>query len=130
MENKEKDSSRKPNKNLTLVLVGAVLVVAVLIIIVAMQKDKEGSSGLTGTKQPGKTDKTVLVDEEGVAIPDASVSFDDKNLEEVQIQGVGSAKVVIPGANPITADNVVITETGQVADNAGMVMGDNSPKQT
>jgi len=130
MENKEKDSNRKTNKNLPLIIVGVVLLIVVVIIIVAMQK-KGGDNGSTNNQQTGaQSDLPVLVDEEGEAIPEASVSFENEDLLEVEIPNVGTAKVVVPGTNPITSDNVVVTGTGVVAENAGMVMGENSPKQT
>jgi plastocyanin len=128
MENKEKDPNRKTNKNLPLIIVGVVLLIVVVIIIIAMQK--KGDETIGGRQTGTQSDAPALIDEDGEPIPEASVSFDDDDLLEVKVPNVGTAKVVVPGTNPITADNVVVTEDGTVAENAGMVMGENSPKQT
>jgi len=130
MENKEKDSGRKTNKNLPLIIVGVVLLIVVFVIIATMQK-RGGVNYPANNQQPGtQSDLPPLVDEEGAVVPDASVSFEDEQLLEVEVPNVGTARVLIPGANPITSDNVVVTDAGVPTQNDGMVMGDNSPKQT
>lgn len=132
MDNKEKDLAKKPSK-LPMIIIGAVIVIAIIAIAIAMNQKNNGE-----TNQPGNNDQAgqnqdngeVGVDGETTGSTDASVSASDDDLETVEVAGVGEAKVVVPGANPITADNVVITETGQVAQNDAVTMSENAPKQT
>lgn len=134
MENKEKDPNRKPSKNLPLILIGLVVLIAIIIIAVMMNKGQQGTNnpaGQTGT-QTGQVDQATGQTGEGdTDTPtNAAISLDDENLQTVVVPGAGEAKVVIPGANPITADNKVVTETGQITENSGVTMGENAPKQT
>jgi len=68
------------------------------------------------------------------AVPDASVSAADKNLtaapNAADIAVLKGAKVVVPGANPITTDNKVVTPEGKVTNNAATPMSSQAPHQT
>lgn len=133
MENKDKDMAKKPSKNIPMIVIGVIILVAIVVIAMAMNKrdggqtNPEANNGQVGQTQD---DGASGADGETPGSTDASVSADDSDLQTVEVEGIGEAKVVVPGANPITADNIVITETGQVAQNDAVTMSENAPKQT
>jgi plastocyanin len=51
-------------------------------------------------------------------------------LQPANIANLQGAKVAVPGANPITTNNKVVTATGQATDNTARPMSDTAPKQT
>jgi uncharacterized cupredoxin-like copper-binding protein len=125
MENTEK--TNKPSKGLTLVLIGIILVVVIIVIAVAVNKNKEALP----TDISGESEQQAQVSEQtGDEGPSAAVDINDESLQEVEVLNVGTAKAVVPGANPVTSDNVVITESGQIAQNEAPVMSENAPRQT
>ena len=127
MDNKEKDLSKSP-KNLPMILVGAALVVAVIVIALAM-RNKNVSPG-DGQPAPGQqTQEPGTVNQGEGDIVDASTPATSE-MQQVQVPNVGTAQVVVPGANPITADNVVVTPTGEATVNEGITAAENAPRQT
>ncbi len=133
MDNKEKDMAKKPSKNMPMIIIGVIIIVAIVIIAMAMNKKDGGDINAPANNNPvgeNQEDNAVGADGDTPGSVDASVSASDSDLQTIQVEGVGEAKVVVPGANPITADNVVVTETGQVAQNDAVTMSENAPKQT
>lgn len=61
---------------------------------------------------------------------DASTPIESGDFEQIEMAEVGPVTIVVPGANPISEDNVVLLNNGQVAKNTGTTAGDDAPKQT
>jgi len=129
MENKPTMNS-KPKK--MWVLLGVLAVIVIIIIVAAVSQKKPGvntPAETTGT--PGATTGTTTV-------PDASISSKTEGLvpapamttESGEVVSLKDAKVVVPGANPITTDNKVVTPEGKQTVNAARPMDANAPKQT
>jgi len=128
MENTEK--TKKPNKGLTMALIGVILVIAIIVIAVALNKN--GNNNLPNDlnnqeNQPQTSENVEGEDGPTNAATDVNSTGD---LVEVQVPNAGTAKVVVPGANPITSDNIVVTEKGTAAQSDAQVMSENAPRQT
>lgn len=50
--------------------------------------------------------------------------------EDAKLANLKGAKVAVVGANPITKQNIVVTETGNVTVNSSTPMSENAPRQT
>lgn len=119
------------NKQKLWILLGVVAVVLIIAIIFTLQNRSaapQTDSGSTGSQS----------DQASSGTPDAAVSLDDEELISVSTEGLAAeaaavlrdAVVVVPGANPITTDNKVVTMEGKVADSSARPMSDEAPKQT
>ena len=100
------------------------LILIILVIIFNLKKD---------TREP-KADfpynnEYFEIDIEDPAF-NASTPIESGDFEQVEMAGVGSVNVVVPGANPINEDNIVLLNDGQVAKNTGTMSGADAPKQT
>lgn len=108
-------------KKIILLLVG---LVALVVIIILVSKIK------ITTKPVVKEEvKAPLIGVSG-PIPDAAISTDNTELIDAKIPSLEGAKVVAPGANPITTENIVVTPTGQIATSSGRPMDPGTPRQT
>lgn len=61
---------------------------------------------------------------------DASTPIESGNFEQVEMAEVGKVTIIAPGANPISEDNIVLLNDGQVAQNTGTMGGKDAPKPT
>jgi len=115
------------NKNKLWIMLGVILVV-VIIIIVAATQGKKSVNGPSGNQPAGQTgdapDAAVEIDRDALA-PAPTTNEDGETVAALE-----DAVVVAPGANPITADNKVVTQEGTQTDNSAQPMSDNAPKQT
>jgi len=126
MENQENVSvgAKKPKK-LMFILAAALLLIIIIVIAVLASKKNQ-----TPTNNQGQntTENEAAVD--NGEPQDAATPADSASLQEANIANLEGAKVVIPGANPITTDNKVVTEKGQVTENNAQPMTETAPKQT
>lgn len=82
------------------------------------------------TKSTPKTEKLPPLTGVSGPIPDATISVEDPELIDAKIPSLEGAKVVAPGANPITTDNKVVTPTGEIATSSVRPMDPGAPRQT
>lgn len=131
MENKSTDSKSKK----MWILLGVLAVIVIIIIVAAVSQNKPGGNTPTGTT-PGGTTPTGTTGT--TTAPDASLTSKTEGLidapamttESGEIVSLKDAKVVVPGANPITKDNKVVTAEGKQTVNAARPMDADAPKQT
>lgn len=120
------NETNKPSKKKLFVLLG-ILVIAIALVVVASLSSQKGQN--TGNNNAGNENEAVA--EGASSTPDASAALEDiKPAEVTESQPLEDVKIIVPGANPVTADNKVVTETGQVTDNSAAPMSENAPKQT
>lgn len=112
-------------KNLFILL--GVIVVVVIIIIVAASKNKN-------MQAPTGEQNTAPATEETASTPaeEGDAAVVDENAEAVaDINPVLVDSVVeVPGANPITKDNKVVTQEGELVKNDVVPMSPEAPQQT
>lgn len=121
-QNKEKIGGNP--KQLKLIL-GVVLLIIIAVVIVVLTS-KKSAAPTTENNQP-VTEQTGT---ETTEVAEASTPINSEELIPVEVPNIKGAKVVVEGANAITTDNVVVTETGKVTDNVALPMSENAPKQT
>jgi len=120
------NETNKPSKKKLFVLLG-ILVIAIALVVVASLSGQKGQNN--GGNGAGNENQPAI--EDASSTPDASAVLEDiKPAEVSESQPLKDVKIVVPGANPVTADNKVVTETGQVTDNSAAPMSANAPKQT
>lgn len=127
MENQENVAvgGKKPKK---LMLIIALALLVIVVIAIALLAGKKNTTPVNNNNQAGQTagNETATNAEN----PDASTPANSASLQEANIANLEGAKVVIPGANPITTDNKVVTEKGVVTENNAQPMTETAPKQT
>ncbi|MFA5024010.1 MAG: cupredoxin domain-containing protein [Patescibacteria group bacterium] len=107
-----------------LILLGILVIIALLIFIII------------NIKISTKTNVTVETEPSGIipAGPDASVTVKNPEFQDatatVDIKSLEGAKVVVPGANPITVDDKVVTPEGRIATSTERPMEGDAPRQT
>lgn len=117
--------AKKPNK---LVLILAAVLLVVVIIVIAMLASKKNVAPTNNNQEAAvNQENPVETAQEG---QDAATPVNSASLQEANVANLEGAKVVVPGANPITTDNKVVTDTGQVTDNNAQPMTESAPKQT
>ncbi|MFZ2310639.1 MAG: cupredoxin domain-containing protein [Patescibacteria group bacterium] len=122
MENQVKEKKGGMTKQMQLILAAVLLVIIVAVIVVLAGQKKQSP---TTQNQPNQEQATATPD-----VADASTPANDEELTPVEIPNIEGAKVVIEGANAITPDNKVVTETGVVTENVVLPMAPTAPKQT
>lgn len=130
MENYEKtnDKTNDKDRGLTMALIGIILVIVVVVIVVSINRNDKNSSTNNST---GQTQNSNSDSNQDGTLSDASTDVNKvTDLEVVKVPNAETAKVVVPGANAITSDNIVVTELGTAAQSDGQVMGENAPRQT
>ena len=110
----------------------------ILIIVVAVsQGGKSGSNSVGTSNTPATTggssatntpvNAAVPVNTAGLApAPIATTT----SMSPAQVESLKTAKVVVTGANPIAADNKVLTTQGLPTNSAARSVDDSAPKQT
>ncbi len=139
MENKETtgDSlhTKSPsNKNKKLwVLLGVLLLMIIIIIIVVTQgrnnNSRQQAKTTAITASTGKTTANVAVSVKSKDLIPAPIAT-TTNLSKTQVANLKTAKVVVPGANPITKNNVVVTPQGLPTETNVRSIATSAPKQT
>lgn len=119
--------TNKPNKKKLLVLVGILIAAVIILIVAAAINSKKQGTGNTNQveNQPGTQTEV------STTTPDAAAVV--KEIEVAPItatQPLKDVKIVVPGANPITADNKVVTPEGKATNNSAAPMSAAAPKQT
>lgn len=89
-----------------MILVGVAVVAAVIVVVLEIQKNKDVS--LVAPNQPGQQTQESSVLREGDEGLVEAVAPIVSDMEQVELPNVGKAQVVIPGANLITSDNIVV----------------------
>lgn len=128
MENKDKEKVSGNAKQIKIIIAAVALVIAIAVIVVIASKNKPSSQIKNSDQNQGQVDTGQAVDTTEVV--DAVTTIDDKELIPVKIPNIEGAKVVVEGANAITTDNKVVTETGVVTENIVLPMSETAPKQT
>jgi len=113
------------HKKKLFILIGILIVVIAIIVIF-------GNQLKTKTKTPEPITTLPPISTSG---PDASVDLSNQELIPVTstvavIPILEGAKVVVPGANPITVDNKVVTPEGNITANEERPAEGNAPRQT
>jgi plastocyanin len=104
--------------------------VIIIIIIAAVQSSKNtNTSGVTGSNGSQNSQTAGSASSTTVA-PSATVSTASQGLQNANVANLKGAKVVVPGANPITTDNKVVTASGEVTANNVRSISANAPKPT
>lgn len=123
MENQVNQKKGGMTKQMKFILAAVLLVIVIAVIVV-----------LAGKKNKTPIIQNQPTQEQATATPevaDASTVVEStEELIPVEIPNIKDAKVVIKGANAITPDNKVITETGKVTENVVLPMSPTAPKQT
>jgi len=111
-------------KKLFILIVILAVAVIILIVVAAMNSNKPGiKEGQTENNQPGT--------EASTSTPDASAVVKETEVAPVTAtQPLKDVKIVVPGANPITVENKVVTPEGKVTENSAAPMSATAPKQT
>jgi len=127
-------SSNAKNKKI-FVLLGVLVLMIIIVIILAAQSKK--SISRTGAGQAVNTNQSANSSTTANAV--VSVKSDDltpapiatgTNLTKEGTANLKTAKVVVPGANPISSNNVVLTPTGEPTNASAQSTASNAPKQT
>ena len=107
------------------------IVILVLIILVILFNLKRTSDNIDVERTTGLPygNEYFEIDIDDPAF-DASTPIESGDFEKAEMDGVGEVTIVVPGANPISADNIVLLNNGQVAKNTGTMSGADAPKQT
>lgn len=122
MENQVKEKTGGMTKQMQFILAAVLLVIIIAVIVVLAGKKNEST---TTQNQPTQEQATATPD-----VADASTPVNTEELKPVEIPNIEGAKVVIEGANAITPDNKVVTETGKVTETSVLPMAPTAPKQT
>jgi len=96
------------------VLLGIIVVIVIIIIVAASQGKKQGTAP-TGENAPAGTEQTPGTTGQGTTTQD-------------QVVDMRGAKAEIPGANPITKDNKVVTPEGKQTKTDVIPMSADAPK--
>jgi plastocyanin len=123
MENQVKEKTGGMTKQMQFILAAVLLVIIIAVIVVLA--GKKNSSPAT-QNQPTTQEQATGTE----PVADASTPVNTEELKPVEIPNIEGAKVVIEGANAITPDNKVVTETGKVTENVVLPMAPTAPKQT
>jgi len=133
-DHKKDISSRTKNKRL-IILLGVLVLMIIIVLIVAAQGKK---SVTKNNNRRSLLNNSVNV---STSTANAAISVKTKNLKpapiatttnltKTEVANLKTAKVVVPGANPISSNNVVLTPTGAPTDSAARSIATNAPKQT
>jgi len=129
--------SQSPNaKNKRIfVLLGVLVLMIIIVIILAAQSKK--STSRTGAGQAVNTNQSAnssTTANAAVSVKSADLTpapiATGTNLTKEGATNLKTAKVVVPGANPISSDNVVLTPTGEETNNSVRSIASSAPKQT
>lgn len=128
MDNATKNSGaqNKPNTKMIGIILAVIIVLVLVIVLLSSKKGEE--------KNPEGTNNTVTEQTAGditggeVAPTGEGEMIETITTETGQVIPAG-AEVEVAGANPII-DNIVVTPTGQVANNASIPMSPDAPQQT
>lgn len=135
MDNKMDNKPVNPKNQRIWVLLGVLAVIIIIIIITVAQSNKsKNNSGLnksekTSAVKTGTTTANVAVTNKTPGLIPVTIPTSSK-LTKVQVENLKTAKVVVPGANPITKDNRVVTPQGLPTETSGRSIAPNAPKQT
>lgn len=123
-QSKEKIGGTK-QRNFIIIAIGLVVIIAAIVVLLSNKM----KTGQNQTNNP-----VTNQEEQNNEVVDASTPINSEEIKEdlkpVEIPNVEGAKVLVEGANAITPDNKVITETGKVTENVALPMSENAPKQT
>jgi cytoskeletal protein RodZ len=120
------NETNKETNNKKLFIIVGVLAVVFIVLIAVLLINKKTPTNQTSTTQTN-VDQTVGT----TTNTDASAATNEVTVAPVtKEQPLKDVKIVVPGANPITSDNKVVTKTGAATDNTAPVMSDSAPKQT
>lgn len=117
----------KMNKKTIMILIGVLVIIVALIVISSSKKD-------VGTQVPeaGQTnnEQAADVNQPGEQATNTPAAPGSPAASAAAVEELKEARVVVPGANPISKDNVVLTQTGEVAQNNLIPMAPGAPQQT
>jgi plastocyanin len=116
--------AKKPKKLMFILAAALIVIVIVLIAVLAGKKNTTQTNNNPEANTAGNQEAV------NTSTPEASTPSNTASLQEANIANLEGAKVVVPGANPITTDNKVVTATGQITENNAQPMTDTAPKQT
>lgn len=120
-----KNVPKMSTKTITIII--GILVIVVALIVIFSNKDdgaQTPETSQTGTEQQPTNGQP---GQQATNTPAAPVSPADSAMATQELK---EARVVVPGANPISKDNVVLTQTGEVAQNNLIPMAPGAPQQT
>ncbi|MBN2854073.1 cupredoxin domain-containing protein [Patescibacteria group bacterium] len=134
MENEIVKKDRMKKNIIPLAL--GILVLIILIIVFTFKKDRETSNPSLeddGLNVGGDTNVAIEIDVEDPAF-DASTPINDEATLETnevfELENGDEASVVISGANPVNIENIVLTKSGEVANNKAIPGSDGAPRST
>ena len=122
MEN-QVDKTAKSKKMIIFLIIGLV-VLAFLLLVTNLDKLNKKET----TKSP-VINGDFQIDINDPAY-DASTPFESNDENSIEIDEIGPVTVIVPGANAINKDNIVITANGEAANNVGIKGGEGVPLQT
>lgn len=109
-------------------LIVSIIVIILIVLVAIILAQKNNSNSPTGEKKPGSNQNNSATTATNT---DASTIIEDVKVAPVtEAQPLEDVKIVVPGANPITKENKVVTKTGEVTDNTAPIMSENAPRQT
>lgn len=114
------------NKKKLWILLLALIVIAAIIIIAIAQSKKTVKNPVVNNPGTEQTNNTSTPPDQNST---TTVALDSVGTV-VSSQALKDAQVVVPGANPITKDNKVITAEGKVVDNTAVPNTAAAPHQT
>lgn len=120
------NETKTTTKTKLFVLLG-ILLIAVVIIVIATRNNNQKTNapvGGDGATQPGTTTASTTVADVAAVIAETPVA------PVTATQPLKDVKIIVPGANPVTADNKVVTATGVVTDAAALTRDANAPRAT
>jgi hypothetical protein len=138
MDSKTTNVNSLKSKNQKIWILSGVLVLIVIIaLIAAMNSNKSGSNSSSvgqtvqtgNTPTPGTTTANIVTKVSTPGLAPAPIAT-DTNLTAAEVSTLQTAKVVVAGANPIAADNKVLTPQGLPTDSAARSVDVAAPKQT
>jgi plastocyanin len=111
-----------------MLIIGAVALAAILIIIVSVTVNTQKPEKAAETQKNQTADQAA--DDQADEIAPETAAEAKKDLIEPVNPVLENAEAVVPGANPITEDNIVVTQAGEPVKNDAPAISPEAPKQT
>ncbi len=120
--NPQVNGAKKPNMKMLLIILAAIIVLVLVVMVINSRRDEKPSSQLENNSPAAQQGENNIIPGEEAPIIETIVTDAGQIIPE-------GSRVEVVGANPII-DNIVVTQTGQVAKNDVVPMSPEAPQQT
>ncbi len=132
LNTKSPDNKNKNKKLFILLGVLGLMIIIVILVFSQGRKTKLNSNNSainSNNSAQSTTSANVAVSVKNSNLIPAPIAT-TTNLSKQEVAQLKTAKVVVPGANPISSDNKVLTPQGAITNSAARSIAPNAPKQT